>query len=102
MEAIESVSDLTRVRFRWLTLTVDASDGPVTANGFRQIAGITDLSVDGLRIRMRIGGEASMDAVIKQAAQLTVEDMRFEHPTLEETFLAYYGERTPQETGGEA
>jgi ABC-2 type transport system ATP-binding protein len=102
MEAIESVSDLTRVRFRWLTLTVDASDGPVAANGFRQIAGVTDLSVDGPRIRMRIGGEASMDAVIKQAAQLTVKDIRFEHPTLEETFLAYYGERTPRETEGDA
>ena len=56
---------------------------------------MTDLSVtnmaDGVaQIRMRIGGEAQMDAVIKRAAQLTVEDLRFEHPTLEEIFLAYY------------
>ncbi|MBN1563871.1 MAG: ABC transporter ATP-binding protein [Anaerolineae bacterium] len=94
LEAVESVSNLTRVSFRWLTLTVA---GPPTVNGFQQIAGITDLSTSALptggsQIRMRIGGDVSMDTVIKQVAQFTVEDMRFEHPTLEEIFLTYYGE----------
>ncbi len=44
LEAVESISNLTRVTFRWLTLT---PDGPASVDGFSQIDGVTDLSADG-------------------------------------------------------
>jgi ABC-2 type transport system ATP-binding protein len=79
LEAVESVADLTHVTFRWLTLTLAS---PATADGFSEIDGVTDLSAEGHELRMRISGHTNIDAVIKQAAQLTIKDI-----------LAYYGKR---------
>lgn len=90
LEAVEAVADLTRVSFRWLTLVFD---GTAPTERFRVLPGVTDIEGDGARLRMRVGGKASMDAVIKLAAQHTVTDMDVEHPTLEEIFLAYYGKK---------
>ncbi|GAB4432576.1 MAG: ABC transporter ATP-binding protein [Anaerolineae bacterium] len=90
LEAMESVTNLTRAAFRWLTLSFD---GVVPQDAFRALPGISDVTVDGTRLRMRLGGAASMDAVIKLAAQYTVTDIEIEHPTLEEIFLAYYGKK---------
>jgi len=90
LEAVETVANLTRVAFRWMNLEFD---GPVPVDDFRMLPGISDMSVNGSRLRMRVGGETSIDAVIKQAAKHTVADIDIEHPTLEEIFLAYYGKR---------
>lgn len=90
LEAVETVANLTRVAFRWLTLVFD---GAAPAERFRALPGVTEVEGDGARLRMRVGGEASMDAVIKLAAQHTVTDMDVEHPSLEEIFLAYYGKK---------
>jgi ABC-2 type transport system ATP-binding protein len=90
LEAVETMADLTHVSFRWMTLEFD---GPAVADGFRDIDGISDLSVDGSALRMRISGHADMDAVIKRAAQYTVADVHIVQPTLEEIFLTYYGKK---------
>jgi ABC-2 type transport system ATP-binding protein len=90
LEAVETMADLTHVSFRWMTLEFD---GPPVADGFRDIDGISDLSVDGSALRMRISGHADMDAVIKRAAQYSIEDIHIVQPTLEEIFLTYYGKK---------
>lgn len=90
LEAVESVATLTRVTFRWLTLTVD---GAPVAERFAQVPGVSDLSADGSVLRMRLAGDADLDAVIKLAAQHTVRDLQMEQPTLEEIFLTYYGQK---------
>ncbi|MCZ7541672.1 MAG: ABC transporter ATP-binding protein [Anaerolineae bacterium] len=90
LEAVESVADLTRVSFRWLTLVFEDE---VPAERFRALPGVAEIESDGARLRMRVGGEASIDAVIKLAAQHTVTDVGVEHPSLEEIFLAYYGKK---------
>jgi ABC-2 type transport system ATP-binding protein len=88
LEAVETIANLMRVSFRWLTLTMNE---PMPQNGFSAIPGISDLVVDGNNVRMRVTGETDIDALIKQAAQYTVKDIRIEQPTLEEVFLTYYG-----------
>ena len=88
LEAVELVTNLTRVTFRWLTLTTAS---PASVDGFSQIDGVTDLSAEGSELRMRISGHTNMDRLIKQAARCTITDLRIEQPTLEEIFLAYYG-----------
>ena len=88
LEAVESIANLMRVAFRWLTLTMTE---PMLHNGFSALPGISDLSVDGNDVRMRVTGETDIDALIKQAAHYTVRDIRIEQPTLEEVFLTYYG-----------
>jgi len=90
LEAVETVSALTHVSFRWLTLEFN---GPAVADSFRDIDGISDLTVEGSVLRMRISGHANMDAVIKRAAQYTIEDIHIVQPTLEEIFLTYYGKK---------
>lgn len=88
LEAVETIRDLTRVAFRWITLEID---GPAQADGFRTIPGISEITANGARVKMRVGGDADIDAVIKHAATFTIHDIRIEQPTLEEIFLAYYG-----------
>ena len=92
IEATETVARLTHVAFRWLTLTMSE---PVSPNGFSEIAGVSEVSLNGngKSIRMQISGEADMDAVIKQAAAHKVADLSIVQPTLEEIFLTYYGEK---------
>ncbi|MFP4321776.1 MAG: ATP-binding cassette domain-containing protein [Anaerolineales bacterium] len=89
IKATETVKDLTQVRFRWLTLELAE---PATPDGFSTMPGISDVETHNHTITMRVTGEADMDALIKKVAQFTVRDMRFEHPDLEDIFLAYYGE----------
>ncbi len=93
LEAVETIANLTHVSFRWLTLILD---GPAAVDGFSQIEGVTDLSAEGNELRMRISGHTDIDAVIKQAARLTVKDIHLAYPTLEEIFLAYYGTKDTQ------
>ena len=90
LEAVETVEKLTRVTFRWLSLTLAQ---PIAVNGFGSIPGVSDLTVDQNKLRMRLNGNANLDAVIKQAAQYTVQDIEMQHPTLEEIFLTFYGDR---------
>ncbi len=91
LQAVETVENLTRVAFRWMTLTFDQ---PVRVNGFREIRGISDYEMQGNQITMKVSGGADLDQLIKLAAQHTVTDLKFEQPTLEEIFLAYYGDRS--------
>lgn len=90
LEAVETVEKLTRVAFRWLTLTLAQ---PTNPNGFKSIRGVVELQADNNHLRMKLSGDVDIDAVIKQAAHYTVQDLKVEHPSLEEIFLAYYGER---------
>lgn len=91
IQAVETVENLTRVAFRWMTLTFDQ---PIHVNGFREIEGISEFEAEGSQIRMKVSGEANLDRVVKLVAQHTLTDLHFEQPTLEEIFLSYYGNRS--------
>lgn len=96
MEAVETVTNLTRVTFRWLVLTLDEAaslDVAAIADGFSAIQGVTEVEARGSELRMRVSGHVDMNAVIKCAAQVAVADININYPTLEEIFLAYYGKK---------
>lgn len=93
LEAVETVEKLTRVTFRWATFK---TQGPAQLDGFVNIAGVSDLQADGSELKMKISGDADMNAVIKTAAQFDIEDVELTRPTLEEIFLDYYGEKEAQ------
>lgn len=93
LQAVERVDDLTHVSFRWLTLELN---GPASVNGFSQLQGVSEVSVNGSALRMRISGMANIDEVIKLAAQHSVKDLKLEQPTLEEIFLTYYNQPSGQ------
>lgn len=60
----------------------------VEAAAFKNLAGVSVLSADGPDLFLQIEGE--MDGLIKALAAYPVADFDTEHPSLEETFLAYY------------
>ena len=90
LEAVETVANLTSVTFRWMTIELDS---PASMNGYSDIDGISDITLDGSTVRMRVSGDADIDRIIKLTAQHKVNDLRFVQPTLEEIFLTYYGEK---------
>jgi len=87
LQAVERISTLKQVRFRWMTLRV--ANG-ADASAFERLAGVSDVSREDDSIRFRVTGE--LDPVIKLAAQYHVIDLTYEEPSLEEIFLEYYGE----------
>lgn len=90
LEAVESVEKLTHVTFRWLKLTFDKA---VDLGRFEGIPGINEVIAEDHTLRLQLGGTTDINALLKQAVELGVRDLDVEHPTLEEIFLAYYGER---------
>jgi ABC-2 type transport system ATP-binding protein len=63
--------------------------GPVPADEFRAIEGVSDLVAEDHTIRMRVSG--AITPVVRAAAQFELLDFVSREPSLEETFLAQYG-----------
>lgn len=57
---------------------------------FEKLEGIRDLRSDGTEISFTLHDD--LDAMVKLAAQHRLVNMEYERPSLEEIFLAYYGE----------
>ncbi len=85
--AVESVADLKTRELRRLELRFGA---PVPAETFTSLPGVRDLTVDGALLGCTV--EGSVDALFKAAAAFELIDVSTTEPTLEEIFLAYYGE----------
>jgi ABC-2 type transport system ATP-binding protein len=96
LQAVETVEKLTRVTFRWVTVTYNEQ---ITPDGLSAMEGVNDLSVEGATLRMRVEGDADLDAVLRQVLEHKVADMDIEHPTLEEIFLSYYGKQNNHAKG---
>jgi ABC-2 type transport system ATP-binding protein len=69
--------------------------GEAPAEEFAALPGISDLQVLDGRLRMRVSGPIA--PVVKLAAARDVSDFVSREPSLEETFLAQYGERESEE-----
>jgi len=90
LEAIETVKSLMHSTFRWVTFALNS---PARINGFVSIDGVSDVTVNDNEIKMRVTGAADMGEVLRQAAQNDVRDFDVQKPSLEEVFLAFYGEK---------
>ena len=62
--------------------------GPVPASEFEALPGVSELTVDDQRLRMRVSG--SITPVVRAAAKYDLVDFVSREPSLEETFLAEY------------
>lgn len=90
LQAVETVENLTRVTFRWMTVTYES---PVSPDGLGDMKGIHELTMEDNTIRMKVEGDADLDAVLRKVLEHTVVDLEFENPSLEEIFLSFYGRR---------
>lgn len=88
LQAVETVEKLTRVGFRWMTVTYDDA---MPADALRQLDGISDVSTVDHQLRMKVSRDADMNRVLQTVLGNPVVDLQFETPSLEEIFLSYYG-----------
>jgi ABC-2 type transport system ATP-binding protein len=89
LQAVERVSDLTRVQFHWVTIRFRRPVDPVRLKG---IPGVSDVSVEGAggdTLRFRLSGD--FDPVLRAVNDQYLTEVRIHEPSLEEIFLTYYG-----------
>ncbi len=85
--AVEEVQDMRRRALRHVTVRFGARVAPGVLD---HVPGVEDVEHDETTVRFRVHGE--IDPVIKAIAGHRVEDVEITRPTLEELFLAYYGQ----------
>jgi ABC-2 type transport system ATP-binding protein len=66
---------------------------------FQQLAGVSDIQTEDHALRLRVLGPIT--PVVQAAARLGVTDFLSREPSLEETFLAQYGQGSAEATGSE-
>jgi ABC-2 type transport system ATP-binding protein len=86
LRKVETVTDLTRVNFRWVTAEFR---GPAAPHLVAQVAGVSDVSGDGTSLKFRLNGEIT--PLLKVLYDGQAVDLRIQEPTLEEIFLSFYG-----------
>lgn len=82
---VDSVENLRKVAVQRLEIEFSA---PVSADEFRPLPGVTEVSVEGLIVTVGFEGEA--DAVVKAAAAHEIVALRPRETDLEDIFLRYY------------
>jgi len=87
MVAVEDVGALKDRATREIELRFAS---PIPAETFARVDAVDEAIVSDAHVRLRVRG--SVDSVIKAAARYEVLDVSTREPTLEEIFLAYYGE----------
>ena len=65
----------------------------VPVDAFSALAGVSDVSVEDHTLRMRVSGPIT--PVVQVAARYDLLDFVSREPSLEETFLAQYGDQQP-------
>lgn len=86
LRTVQTVNELTRRDFRWVTITF--RDAPRVGH-LPQLEGVNDVSTDGQTVRLRLSGD--MDPLLKAIHDQYIIDFDAEDASLEEVFLAYYG-----------
>ena len=85
--AVERIADLRARAIRKLEIVFGAPLGP---DAFAGVEGIRDVAVESDTLRCTVVG--SMDPILKAANHHEIRSLSSVEPSLEEVFLAYYGE----------
>lgn len=85
--AVEEVQALARRRLRQVEIVFSTT---VPAAEFGTLPGIAAVQWEGRRLRCRVSGD--LNPLLRLAARFAVEDIISREPSLEEHFLAYYGD----------
>ncbi len=86
LQAVERVSDLTRVQFHWVTFRFRQ---PVDLARLKNVPGVSDVSAEGNTLRFRLSGD--FDPVMRAVNDQYLAEVHVQEPSLEEIFLTYYG-----------
>ena len=89
LSAVENTDDLINKSFRHVSLTFAEPLDTEEMKSFEDLEGVEDFRDEDSNLHFDLHG--NLDALIKLAARHELVDMRYERPSLEEIFLAYYG-----------
>lgn len=87
LKAVESVDKLVHTDFRWVTVTFGAA---VSASLVAGVETAHHVSATGNTLRLQLSGD--FDPLLRAISSQYVVDIQVAEPTLEEIFLAYYGD----------
>ncbi len=95
LQAVERVDKLTHADFRWVTLQLETLNG--VENKLHQLEGVSKVAVvDDNNIRLRLVGD--FNPMLRALDGYYVVNMQINQPTLEEIFLAFYGNSSEEQT----
>ncbi len=96
LKAVERVDTLMKAKFRWVTLRFhEAVPMAVVEN----VPGVSEVAVHSDSLRFQLSGD--FDPLLRAVNGYYVADIRVEDPSLEEIFLAFYGNgQTVQQASG--
>ncbi|MBC8099204.1 MAG: ABC transporter ATP-binding protein [Armatimonadetes bacterium] len=86
LQAVESVTKLTHVDFKWVTLRF--RDGAPLGH-LAGVPGISEVHAEADTIKLRLSGD--FDPLLRAFNGSYIVDLHVQEPTLEEIFLAFYG-----------
>lgn len=89
LRAVESVEALTHVEFRRIRIRAREE---IPVGLLEQVAGVSGVRLQGRTAELQLHGD--FDPLLRALADLYIEDVRQHDPSLEEIFLAYYGDGT--------
>jgi ABC-2 type transport system ATP-binding protein len=88
LKAVARVEQLMRADFRHVTLRLRE---PASASIVANVSGVTGVSVEGNTMNLQLHGD--FDPLLRAVSPYYVENLQVQEPTLEEVFLAYYGDQ---------
>ena len=86
---METTDDLINKSFRHVSLTFTEPLSGEEAQRFERLEGVDEFRKEDSQVSFDLHG--NLDRMIKLAARHELVDMRYERPSLEEIFFAYYG-----------
>jgi ABC-2 type transport system ATP-binding protein len=90
LKTVETVERMTHVNFRWVTLQMrDPAPAALRAR-VEALPGVTSVEAENHSLKLRLSGD--FDPLLRTLDGVYVVNLRVESPSLEEIFLAFYGD----------
>lgn len=90
LKAVEDVEKLTHVEFRNVTVTLRDAVPKGWLPELQKIDGVSDIHVDNNKLHLKLFGD--FDPLLRTISGGYIKDLRLQDPTLEDIFLAFYGD----------
>lgn len=95
LKAVENVEKLTHVEFRHVKMNFRDAVPQAWIPRLEGVAGISEVQVQGKELNLRLFGD--FDPLMRAINEGYVEDIQIQQPSLEEIFLAFYGNGSQKE-----
>lgn len=89
LKAVENVEKLTRVEFRSVQMTFRDAIPASWISRLQSTNGVSEISSNGRTLQVHLHGD--FDPLLRVVSDGYIENIRVEEPTLEDIFLAFYG-----------